>query len=81
MNRAADALLPALTSEQQAINVGYDEGKRIRANGGLPEHLGFQRDTLYEQPFPIERGTRNPLHSHWRRGFDAGYTGQPKPKA
>jgi len=72
-------VLPSLTSAEQALDVGYDEGCRLRRNGGKPEDLSAQRTITYEIPFPVERGVHCRHYASWRRGFDAGYLGQPKP--
>jgi hypothetical protein len=70
--------VPELTDPNQAIDVGFAEGKSLRDKGGRPELLDGMRDAYYETPHRQER--RQNLHyDAWRSGFDAGYLDQPKP--
>jgi len=70
-----------LKSEQQALDVGCDEGrnKRIERYSDHEKHLEFDRDVYFESPWPLQRGKQSQFHEIWRLGFDAGYLGQPKP--
>lgn len=77
--------LVELTSPQQALDVGYQEGgeyrehSRRRENGYQPHMLTDDRETFFERGHPFERDPRNLYYEPWRRGFDAGYLGEPKP--
>jgi hypothetical protein len=70
-----------LVSEQQALDVGFDEGrkKRIERGSEHEKHLEFDRDVYFESPWPLQRGKESLFNEIWRLGFDAGYLGQPKP--
>jgi hypothetical protein len=70
---------PQLTSDQQALDVGYDEGRALRANGGDPTQLDELREIHFERPYPDDRGLRNLFHAAWQFGFDAGFMGEDKP--
>jgi hypothetical protein len=69
---------PDLTDPQQALEVGYAEGTSLRENGAKPELLDASRDLYYEAPYRFQRRL-SPYYEPWRRGFDAGYLGHPKP--
>jgi hypothetical protein len=69
-----------LTSNQEAIDVGFSEGSKARQGGAKPEDL-ISNLELYEEGFPLERGARNLFREWWRRGFEAGFLGKPKPTA
>ncbi len=70
-----------LISEQRALDVGFDEGrkKRIERESDHEKHLQFDRDVYFESPWPLQRGKQSQFYEIWRLGFDAGYLGQPKP--
>jgi hypothetical protein len=72
------AHVPDLRDPQHALDVGFAEGSPLREKGGKPELLNNMRDTYYETPHRHERSL-SPYYPMWRRGFDAGYLGQPKP--
>lgn len=69
-----------LTSEQQAGDVGYEEGREQRKIPGMKdEHCELHRKTLWETAYPFHRSPQSPFYEPWRRAFDAGFIGQPKP--
>lgn len=71
---------PELTSDQQALDVGYKEGRECRALPGVKDnHLTEHREIFLENTYPFERGPRTRFYQPWRKGFDAGFWGQPKP--
>ena len=70
--------VPNLTDPQQALDVGFSEGSPLREQGGRPELLNGMRDAYYETPHRRQR-RMSPHYRMWRRGFDAGYLGHPKP--
>ena len=70
--------VPNLIDPQQALDVGFAEGSPLREKGGKPELLNGMRDAYYETPHRHQR-RMSPHYDVWRRGFDAGYLGQPKP--
>ena len=72
------AQVPNLIDPQQALDVGFAEGSPLREKGGKPELLNNMRDAYYETPYRQER-CKSRYYSMWRRGFDAGYLGEPKP--
>lgn len=69
---------PLLTSDAHALSVGYAEGREQRREAGNAEQLAAQREFM-ELSFPMRRGSGAPFYASWRRGFDAGYLGQPSP--
>lgn len=70
-----------LVSEQQALDVGYEEGRKTRSNrdNDHETHLEFDRNVNFESPWPLQRGKQSLFHGIWRLGFDAGYLGRSKP--
>jgi hypothetical protein len=70
--------ITVLKELQQALDVGYAEGSKQRAHGTHHELMDDSRD-LYEMPYRFQRRL-SPYYKPWRRGFDAGYIGQDKPK-
>jgi hypothetical protein len=70
-----ELVCPTLTTSEQALSVGYEEGCLLRKNGGPPEQLTEQRVLNHELPYPFKRGPGSPFYAAWRRGFDAGYLG------
>lgn len=79
MTNIQELMIPELTSDRQAMDLGYEEGRRLREYGAKPQDLAAQREINYEGPFPSQRGPGNPFYGSWRRGFDAGYLDDPKP--
>ena len=69
---------PDLTSPQQALDIGYDEGSHHRSLGAQ-NHLNDAREMFFENVYEDRRSRRNLFYELWRRGFDAGYLGHIKP--
>jgi hypothetical protein len=64
-----------LTSAEEAVTIGYEEGKSLRQYGAQPKGLAFnievsQGNYLY-----------SPFYDCWLKGFRAGYLGEQKPIA
>ncbi|SRR6266700_2162622 len=66
-----------LTSNREAIDVGFSEGAKLRQDGAKPEDQ-ISNLALYEEGFPLERGARSLFHKWWHREFEAGFLGKPK---
>jgi hypothetical protein len=62
-----------LTSQDEAIVVGYDEGALLRKNGAQPNALQFNIETN-QGNYPD-----SPFYDHWLKGFRAGFLGERKP--
>jgi hypothetical protein len=71
---------PKLASNQQAVDVGFDVGSRLRRRGAKPQDLIGNLE-LYALGHVMEGGRRNVLREWWRRGFEAGFLDRPKPDA
>jgi hypothetical protein len=70
--------IPELTDEEHAFDIGYSEGSALRAKGAKADLLDGSRDAYYETPHRFQR-RMSAYYEAWRRGFDAGYLGQPNP--
>lgn len=69
-----------LTSERQAVNVGYEEGREQRRLPGVKdEHCSDHRRMFWETTYPFDRSPQTRFYEIWRQGFDAGFLGYPKP--
>ena len=68
-----------LICEQQALDVGYEEGRERRKLPGVKdEHCADHRKIFVETTYPFERGPQTRFYEDWRRAFDAGFLGEPK---
>ncbi|HEY6983708.1 hypothetical protein [Reyranella sp.] len=76
--RTEDIAYPFLTSDAQALALGFAEGKKLRRTGALAAQLIDKRQII-EVSLPMRRGPGRPFYAAWRRGFDAGYLGRRKP--
>jgi hypothetical protein len=69
-----------LASDDEAISVGYAEGRELRAAAlrvGISEPDLAEQMELKERSWPDERGRRCSYNEAWRRGFEAGFLGRP----
>ncbi len=67
---------------QEALDIGFERGRTTRQQTSDPgEKLNFWRKSFEEAPgFELECWPgRSMFYEQWRRGFDAGYLGRPKP--
>jgi hypothetical protein len=64
-----------LTSSEDAVSIGYEEGKVLRDNGAQPKDLVLNIE--------VSRGNypRSPFYESWLKGFRAGFLGDRKPIA
>jgi hypothetical protein len=73
-----------LTSDKQARDIGYSEGRQYRPEvdlNGVPlkEAAAIVRETFFENPHRRYRGPAVQHYQAWRKGFDAGYLGEKFP--
>ena len=64
-----------LTSSEEAISIGYQDGKGLRDNGAKKDAIEFNIE--------VSRGNypRSPFYDYWLKGFRAGFLGERKPIA